>query len=168
MRRPSDKGTAVSQRLSGFFASLLCEPLCEPGLPCYRQAFLGAAWKYSSRGMSDTPPYHFWSQMCSTHIFMKNHSYWRGHFLMPGCLQEQGRSTVNLQLSVGTPQPVPGDPPISCQWEHLTSPGDPPSLGLLCSTLPEGEADELRSRVGGCLRKAGRCLYAELSSGVRL
>lgn len=39
------------------------------------QAFLGAALKYSSLEMSATPPYHFCSQICSTFIFIKNHSY---------------------------------------------------------------------------------------------
>ena len=52
------------------------------------QAFLGTALKYSSLEMSATPPYHFWSQIWSIFIFIKNHSYWRGHFLITGCLQK--------------------------------------------------------------------------------
>lgn len=51
------------------------------------QAFLGTALKYSSLEMSDTPPYHFWSQICCIRIVIKNHSYWRGHFLITGCLE---------------------------------------------------------------------------------
>lgn len=65
------------------------------------QAFLGTALKYSSLEMSDTPPYHFWSQICSILIFIKNHSYCRGHFLITGCLQKQRRGHYRAVLIRG-------------------------------------------------------------------
>lgn len=102
-----------SQWLSGFFTSKVFTWMQSPGLLCYRQAFLGAALKYSSVGMSATPPYHFWSQMCSTHIFMKNHSYWRGHFLIPGCLQKQREKNVAKQRISASPRDLP---PLGLNW----------------------------------------------------
>lgn len=99
--------------LSGFFTSKVFTLMQSLGLLCYRQAFLGAALKYSSLGMSATPPYHFWSQMCSTHIFMKNHSYWRGHFLIPGCLQKQREKNVVKQCISASPRDLP---PLGLIW----------------------------------------------------
>lgn len=120
------------------------------------QAFLGTALKYSSLEMSDTPPYHFWSQICCIRIVIKNHSYWRGHFLITGCLQKQRRGHDKAVLIRVWALPEHRSR-LYASWSNHMALQTPGLTGAeTCLSQPEAEARQPGMGMGICVPTEGQ------------
>lgn len=116
---PGQKPLVESNKNKTIFctiSSILLVPFSLKSVALFSQK--GVALKYSSSGMTETPPTQSCSQTCCKTSFMKNQSCPGGHFFMTGCLE----NTASLAKSSSS-GPTSTILPVKVSLAHLGSSG---------------------------------------------